>query len=42
LEADYRILPIKNYLVFYVVTEHEVEICRIIYAKMDMENRIKK
>lgn len=41
LEADYRILPVKNYLVFYVVTEHDVEIRRIIYAKMDPENQIK-
>jgi len=36
LEDEYRILPIKNYLVFYVVTEREVEIRRIIYAKMDI------
>jgi plasmid stabilization system protein ParE len=32
-----RMLPVKNYLVFYVVTEHEVEIHRIIYAKMNLE-----
>lgn len=38
LEAEYRILPVKNYLVFYVVTEHEVEIHRIVYAKMDIKN----
>jgi len=41
LEAEYRILPVKNYLVFYVVKEHEVEIHRIIYAKMNIENLIK-
>ncbi|TCP29046.1 plasmid stabilization system protein ParE [Scopulibacillus darangshiensis] len=35
IETEYRIMTIKNYLVFYVVTEHEVEIHRIIYAKMD-------
>ena len=40
-EAEYRMLPVKNYLVFYIVTEHEVEIQRIIYAKMDIENLIK-
>jgi toxin ParE1/3/4 len=41
-EAEYRLLPVKNYLVFYIVTEHEVEIHRIIYAKMNIENLIKK
>jgi toxin ParE1/3/4 len=40
LEAEYRILPVKNYLVFYVATEHEVEIHRVVYAKMDIENLI--
>lgn len=38
LEAEYRVLPIENYLVFYVVTEQEVEIHRIVYAKMDIKN----
>ena len=41
-EAEYRLLPVKNYLVFYIVTEHEVEIHRIIYAKMNIESLIKK
>lgn len=41
LEAEYRMLPVKNYLVFYVVTDQEVEIRRIIYAKMDIQNLIK-
>ncbi|MDK2836698.1 MAG: toxin ParE1/3/4 [Thermosediminibacterales bacterium] len=41
LEAEYRILPVKNYLVFYVVTEHEVEIHRILYAKMNIEKFIR-
>lgn len=40
LETEYRMLPVKNYLVFYVVTEHEVEIHRIVYAKMDIDNFI--
>lgn len=40
LEAEYRMLIVKKYLVFYVVTEHEVEIHRIIYAKMDIKNLI--
>ncbi len=41
LDAEYRMLPVKNYLVFYIVTEHEVEIHRIIYTKMDIKNLIK-
>ncbi len=41
LEAEYRILNVKSYLVFYVVTEYEVEIHRIIYAKMNLEKIIK-
>lgn len=40
LAAEYRMLPVKNYLVFYIVTEHEVEIQRIIYARMNIENLI--
>lgn len=41
LETEYRMLPVKNYLVFYVATEGEVEIHRIIYAKMNLEKIIK-
>jgi len=41
LETEYRVLPVKNYLVFYAVTEHDVEIQRIIYAKMNLEELIK-
>jgi len=36
LITEYRILPVKNYLVFYVVIEHEVEIHRIVYGKMNV------
>ena len=38
LELEYRALPVKNYLVFYVVLEDKktVEIHRVIYAKRDM------
>ena len=35
IETEYRMLSVKNYLVFYVVTENTVEIHRIIYARMD-------
>jgi toxin ParE1/3/4 len=41
LESEYRFLPVKNYLVFYVVTENTVEIHRIVYVKMDLEKLIK-
>ncbi|MGY0692678.1 type II toxin-antitoxin system RelE/ParE family toxin [Virgibacillus sp. FSP13] len=41
IEIEYRMLPVKNYLVFYVVTEHEVEIHRIVYAKMNLGEVIK-
>ena len=38
LKFEYRALPVKNYLVFYVVLEDKktVEIHRVIYAKRDM------
>ena len=42
LEVEYRLLSVKNYLVFYVVTENEVEIHRIVYAKMNLEKLIKR
>ncbi len=41
LKAEYRMLPVKNYLIFYVVAEGEIEIHRIIYAKRDLENLLK-
>jgi plasmid stabilization system protein ParE len=43
LEEDYRMLPVKNYAVFYVVREQEkiVELHRVIYAKMDLTKLIK-
>lgn len=41
LETEYRLLPVKNYAVFYVVKEKVVEIHRVIYAKMDLTKIIK-
>lgn len=41
LENEYRMLPVKNYLVFYVVKEQVVEIHRVVYAKMDLTKIIK-
>jgi toxin ParE1/3/4 len=42
LETEYRVMPVKNYLVFYVVTEQEVEIHRILYVKMDVSNVVEQ
>ena len=39
---QYRIMPVKNYVVLYVVHDGVVEIRRIIDAKMDYEKLIKK
>jgi toxin ParE1/3/4 len=41
LENEYRLLPVKNYAVFYVVKEKVVEIHRVVYAKMDLKKIIK-
>ena len=41
LENEYRLLPVKNYAVFYVVKEQVVEIHRFIYVKMDLKKMIK-
>ena len=39
---EYRILPVKNYLVFYTIDEEQkiVEIYRVLYAKRDWKNII--
>jgi len=43
LEEEYRMLPVKNYAVFYVVREQPkiIEIQRIFYSRMDISNLIK-
>ena len=43
MEEEYRLLPVKNYIVFYVVQEHEkrIEIKRVLYARMDLTRIIK-
>lgn len=41
LENEYRLLPVKNYAIFYVVKEKVVEIHRVVYAKMDLTKIIK-
>ena len=41
LEDEYRLLPVNNYIVLYVVIDNVVEIRRIVYAKMDLEKLLK-
>lgn len=36
LKTEYRYLPVKNFIVFYTVSDLVVEIHRIVYAKMDL------
>jgi len=40
LSDKYRIMPVKKYVVLYVVYDDIVEIRRIIYAKMDLSKNI--
>lgn len=42
LKNEYRLLPVNNYAVFYVVKEERqaVEIYRVIYARMDLAKLI--
>ena len=40
LENEYRLLPVKNYAVFYVVKEKVVEIHRVLYAKRDLKEKL--
>jgi len=42
LTDEYRLLPVKNYGIFYVVEAQVVEIHRIVYSKMDLSNIIKE
>jgi addiction module RelE/StbE family toxin len=40
LEYEYRLLPVKNYAVFYSVKEQTVEIHRVIYGKKNLSELI--
>ena len=40
-ENEYRLLPVKNYAVFYIVNGEVVEIHRVVYAKMDLTKVMK-
>lgn len=44
IQTDYRMLPVKNYAVFYVIDEENenIEIHRVIYAKRDLSNVVKQ
>jgi len=39
--TEYRVLTVKNYLVFYVVLEKTIEIHRIIYKKRNLSQLIR-
>ena len=39
--TEYRVLTVKNYLVFYVVLEETIEIHRIIYKKRNLSQLLK-
>jgi toxin ParE1/3/4 len=41
LESEYRLLPVKNYVVFFAVKQQVVEIHRVVYGKMDLTKIIK-
>jgi addiction module RelE/StbE family toxin len=41
IPAEYRVLTVKNYLVFYVVLGEIIEIHRIIYKKRNLSQLIK-
>jgi toxin ParE1/3/4 len=41
LMVEYRVLTVKNYLVFYIALEKTIEIHRIIYKKRNLSQLIK-
>jgi len=41
ISTEYRILTVKNYLVFYVVLDDTIEIHRIIYKKRNLSQLIR-
>jgi addiction module RelE/StbE family toxin len=41
ITTEYRVLTVKNYLVFYVVLEKTIDIHRIIYKKRNLSQLIK-
>ena len=41
IQTEYRVLTVKNYLVFYVVLEETIEIHRIIYKRRNLSQLIR-
>jgi addiction module RelE/StbE family toxin len=41
IDTEYRLLTVKNYLVFYVIIDNIVEIHRVLYNKRDLSKIIK-
>ena len=41
ITVEYRVLTVKNYLVFYITHEKTIEIHRIIYKKRNLSQLIK-
>ena len=41
IPTEYRVLTVKNYLVFYVVLENTIEIHRMIYKKRNLSQLVK-
>ncbi|MDR1893436.1 MAG: type II toxin-antitoxin system RelE/ParE family toxin [Spirochaetales bacterium] len=41
IDTEYRIINVKNYLVFYVVLNNVIEIHRVIYNKRNLSKIIK-
>jgi toxin ParE1/3/4 len=39
--SEYRVLPVNNYLVFYVILADTVEIRRIIYARVNLDDMLR-
>jgi addiction module RelE/StbE family toxin len=40
--TEYRVMTVKNYLVFYTVLEGAIEIHRVVYKKRDLNKLITK
>jgi addiction module RelE/StbE family toxin len=40
IQTEYRVLTVKNYLVFYVVLDETIEIHRIIYRKRNLSQLV--
>jgi plasmid stabilization system protein ParE len=41
IPVEYRVLTVKNYLVFHIATEETIEIHRIVYKKRNLSQLVK-